>query len=138
MATAAAASTAPNPYRLLNDQPALLVTQPCSRTIVEPEIIVLEATPGNAPSTFLAVLARMYFKSRTLRLGLASSIMATTPATFGVAELVPLKVAVYWQLGARGFAPLASSGLTAIGYCVLAQPVRLVVTMAGAKLVAVT
>src|SRR5438093_1133150 len=115
MATAAAASTAPNPYRLLNDQPALLVTQPCSRTIVEPEIIVLEATPGNVPSTFLAVLARMYFRSRTLSLGLASSIIATTPATFGVAALVPFIVAVYWQFGAKGFAPLESSGLTIDG-----------------------
>src|SRR5947207_12332453 len=116
MATAAAASTAPNPYRLLNDQPALLVTQPCSRAMVEPEIIVLEATPGNVPSTFLAVLARMYFRSRTLRLGLASRIMATTAATLGVAELVPFIVAVYWQFRARAFAPLASSGLTAIEY----------------------
>src|SRR6266446_1748985 len=99
MATAADALTAPKPYRLLNGQPALLVTQPCSRTIVEPGIISVAETPEKVASTFLAVLARMYFKSRTLRLGLASSIMATTPAAFGVAELVPLKVAVYWQLG---------------------------------------
>src|ERR1700681_421582 len=118
MATAAPASTAPNPYRLLNDQAALLVTQPCSRTIVEPEIMVVEETPGKVLSTFLAVLARMYFRSRTLSLGLASSIIATTPVTFGAAALVPFIAAVYWQFGARGLAPLASSGLTADGYSV--------------------
>src|SRR5207244_1982812 len=99
----------------------------CSRTIVAPAMILLDETPGNAASTFLAVLARMYFRSRTLRLGLASSIIATTPATFGVAALVPFIAAVYWQFAASGFAPLASSGLIADGYSVLAQPVRLVV-----------
>ncbi len=95
---------------------------------------LVEDTPEKVASTFLAVVARMYFRSRTLSLGLASSVIATTPATFGVAELVPFIVAVYWQFGAKAFAPLASSGLTADGYLLLAQPVRLVVTMAGAKL----
>ena len=45
---------------------------------------------------------------------LASSISATTPATLGVAELVPFMMAVYWHCAASAFAPRLSSGLMAV------------------------
>jgi hypothetical protein len=57
----------------------------------------------------------MYLISRTDRFGFASSIIATVAEVFGVAALVPFIVAVYWQLPARAFAPLASRGFTPLG-----------------------
>ena len=89
-------------------------------------------TPPNPASTLFAVVARTCLTSRQLRLVFASKISATTPATFGAAELVPFITAVYWQLGASEFDPFESSEFTGVGYALFEHPERLVVTIAGA------
>src|SRR4051794_36966428 len=72
MLTAARASIDPNPYLWLMWKPAPLVVH-----------------PGPVGSFFRAVRTRMFSTSRTVRLGLASSIRAITPDTSGVADEVP-------------------------------------------------
>ena len=72
--TAAAASTTPKPYLWLTHFPAPFWLQ-----------------PGSVGSFFRAVLARMCCTSRQPRVGLASSMSATTPETSGVEDDVPPK-----------------------------------------------
>jgi hypothetical protein len=56
--------------------------------------LLLVTQSESAALTFMAERMRISCTSRQPRLGLASSINATTPATSGVADDVPLNVSV--------------------------------------------
>jgi hypothetical protein len=93
MATAAEVLTAPETIPVAK-RPACAIGHPAlPRTMVDPEMISVSHA-GKAASTFLAVFARMA-SDPYAQIGISSSIMATTPATFGVAALVPFIIAVY-------------------------------------------